>query len=181
GFMAESARSYPADGLAGDVIGHTGGEGTGLDGVEYLYNSMLQGTPGELVVEQDPEGHDIPNTQRTRIDARRGTDVVLTLDEDLQWKAEYALLDQVQATQATSGMAAIVDVTTGDVVAMASVNGATDKDAAHVAKPGEHNMPLTDLYTPGSTMKLVTLSWAIERGHVTPQTPFYVKDSISVD
>jgi cell division protein FtsI/penicillin-binding protein 2 len=181
GFMPESARSYPADPLAGDIVGHVGGEGTGLDGTEYLYNTMLQGTPGELVVEQDPQGHDIPNTQRTRVDARRGTDVVLTLDEDLQWKAEYTLLDQVQATQAQSGMAAIIDVTTGDVVAMASVNGATAQDPAHVAKPGEHNMPLTDLYSPGSTMKLVTLSWALERGYVTPETVFDVKDSIRVD
>ncbi len=181
GFMAESARSYPADVLAGDVIGHVGGEGTGLDGVEYLYNSTLQGKPGELVVEQDPQGHDIPNTQRTRVDAQRGTDVVLTLDEDLQWKAEYTLLDQVKATQAKSGMAAVIDVTTGDVVAMASINGATATDPAQVAKPGDHNMPLTDLYSPGSTMKLVTLSWAIEHGYVTPETTFDVKDSIRVD
>ena len=78
----------------------------------------------KLVVEQDPHGHDIPSTQRTRVNARRGSDVVLSIDENLQWEAEYALLDQVRLTNAKGGMAALIDTTNGDVLAMASVHGA---------------------------------------------------------
>jgi cell division protein FtsI (penicillin-binding protein 3) len=180
GFMSEPARSYPAGSLAGAIIGHVGGEGSGLDGIEYLYNSALAGKPGELVVEQDPHGRDIPNTQRTRVAALRGTDIVLTIDEDLQWEAEHALLDQVTATQAKGGMAALIDVTNGDVMAMASIVGATAKDPAHVANPGDHNAPLTELFAPGSTNKLITLASAIEHGKVTPDTTFTVPDWIKV-
>ncbi len=118
------------------MIGQVGVDGRGLDGIEYLYNSILTGKDGELVVEQDPDGHDIPNTQRTRVVARRGTDLVLTIDQNLQWEAEYALLDQVQATRAKGGMAAVVDVTNGDVLSMATVQGTTSAGPARVAVPG---------------------------------------------
>jgi cell division protein FtsI (penicillin-binding protein 3) len=181
GFVPESARSYPAGAVAGSVIGRVRSDGPGLAGVEKEYDSLLAGKPGKLVVEQDPLGHDIPDTQETRVDAQRGTDVVLSLDEDLQWQAEYSLLDQVKATGAKSGMAAVVDVTDGDVLAMASVHGATQTTPAGVAGPGDNNAPLTDLFEPGSTNKLITLSWALEHGHITPDTKFLVPFSLRVD
>lgn len=181
GFLPESGRSYPASPLAGALIGHVGADGAGLDGIEYLYNSILTGTPGEIVVEQDPDGRDIPNTQRTHVVARRGTDVMLTIDQTLQWEAEYALLDQVRATQAMGGMAALVDVTNGDVLAMATVHGATPNAPAGVAGPGERNAPMTELFAPGSTTKLITLAWAIEHRKITPDTTFTVPYSIKVD
>ncbi len=180
GFVPESARSYPAGSVAAAVIGRVRSDGPGLDGVERQYDSLLAGKSGELVVEQDPLGHDIPDTQRTRVDAQRGTDVVLTLDEDLQWQAEYSLLDQVEATDAKSGMAVVIDVTNGDVVAMATVHGATATSPAAVAGSGDANAPLTDLFEPGSTNKLITLSWALEHGHVSPSTMFQVPYSITV-
>jgi cell division protein FtsI (penicillin-binding protein 3) len=180
GFVPESARSYPAGSVAAAVIGRVRSDGPGLDGIERQYDSMLAGKSGEVVVEQDPLGHDIPDTQRTRVEAQRGTDVVLTLDEDLQWQAEYSLLDQVKATDAKSGMAVVIDVTNGDVVAMATVRGATATSPAAVAGPGDANAPLTDLFEPGSTNKLITLSWALEHGHVAPTTAFEVPYSIRV-
>jgi cell division protein FtsI (penicillin-binding protein 3) len=181
GFMPEAARSYPADPIAGSVVGRVHSDGNGSDGIELEYNNLLEGKAGSLVVEQDPLGHDIPNTERTQVDARRGTDVVLTLDEDMQWQAEYSLLDQVKATNANGGMAAVLDVSTGDVLAMATVLGAKGGVPAHVAGGGDSNAPLTDLFEPGSTNKLITLSWALEHGHVTPNTMFSVPYSIRVD
>jgi cell division protein FtsI (penicillin-binding protein 3) len=181
GFVPESKRSYPASPLAGALIGQVGRDGGGLDGIEYLYDSILAGKSGELVVEQDPDGRDIPNTQRTHVVARRGTDVMLTIDQTLQWEAEYALLDQVQATQAKGGMAAVVDVTNGDVLAMATVHGTTPTGPAGVATPGERNAPVTELFAPGSTTKLITLAWAIEHGKITQDSTFTVPYSIKVD
>jgi cell division protein FtsI (penicillin-binding protein 3) len=181
GLIPESARSYPAGSLAGALLGRVGTEGHGLDGIEYLYDSLLSGHPGELVVEQDPQGRDIPNTRRTRVAARRGADVVLTIDQNLQWATEHALVDQVQASAAKAGMAAVVDVTNGDVVAMASVVGADAKAAARPAGAGDRNTPLTDLFAPGSTTKLITLAWAIEHGRVTPGTTFDVPYRYKVD
>jgi cell division protein FtsI (penicillin-binding protein 3) len=181
GFVPESARSYPAGSVGSAVIGQVRSDGPGLAGVEKQYDALLAGKPGKLVVEQDPLGHDIPDTQETRVNAQRGTDVVLTLDEDLQWQSEYSLLDQVKATGANSGMAVTIDVTNGNVLAMAGVLGATATTPAHVAGPGDNNQPLTDLFEPGSTNKLITLSWALEHGHVTPSTMFEVPYSINVD
>jgi len=87
----------------------------------------------------------------------------------------------VKATGARSGMAVTVDVTNGDVLAMASVLGASPTGPAKVAGAGDHNAPLTDLFEPGSTNKLITLSWAIEHGHIAPDTMFEVPYSKKVD
>jgi cell division protein FtsI (penicillin-binding protein 3) len=181
GFIPESARRYPAGRLAAAILGHVGTDGYGLDGLEYLYDDMLTGKPGEIVVEQDQQGRDIPNTERHRAEARRGTDVMLALDRDLQYEVESSLLDQVIATSAKGGMAVVVDVTNGDVLAMATVQGATAAEAPRVAVAGERNRPLTDLFEPGSTNKLITLSTAIELGRVSPDTWFTVPDWISID
>lgn len=180
GFVPESARSYPAGSIAGSVIGAVHSDGSGAAGVEHEYNSLLTGKSGSLEVEQDPLGHDIPGTQRTQVDAQRGTDVVLSLDENLQYQAEYSLLDQVKATGANSGMAVVVDVSTGEVLAMASVIGDTATAPAHVAGPVDHNAPLTDLFEPGSTNKLITMSWALQHGHISSATEFAVPFSIHV-
>jgi cell division protein FtsI (penicillin-binding protein 3) len=181
GFVPEPARSYPDGDMGGALIGHVGGEGSGLDGIEYLYNSLLTGKSGELVVEKDPQGHDIPGTQRTDVNARRGTDVVLSIDQDLQYETEHSLLDQVIAQQAQGGMAAVMDLQTGDVLSMASIVGPSRTAPAHIALAGDRNTPLTDLFEPGSTNKLITLSWAIEHHFVTPKTMFQVPYSIRVD
>src|SRR5262249_25776622 len=143
GFMPEAARSYPASPIAASVVGRAHSDGSGADGIELLYDKLLQGKAGSLVVEQDPLGHDIPNTERTQVDAKRGTDVVLTLDEDMQWQAEYSLLDQVKATNANGGMAVVLDVDTGDVLAMATVKGAKDGVPAHGAGGGGRPGPRT--------------------------------------
>src|SRR5438105_6086938 len=78
-------------------------------------------------------------------------------------------------------MAVVIDVTNGDVVAMATVHGATATSPAAVAGPGDANAPLTALFEPGSTNKLITLSWALEHGHIAANTKFAVPDSIRVD
>jgi cell division protein FtsI/penicillin-binding protein 2 len=181
GFVPESARDYPSGNLAGSLLGDTGTDGNGLFGIEYMYNQLLTGRPGQLVVEQDPQGHDIPNTQRTRVAALRGQDVVLSIDQDVQWQTEHSLLDQVVAQQAQGGMAVVMDLTNGDVLSMASVVGASGNTPAHVAGTSDRNSPLTDLFEPGSTNKLITLSWAIQHHLVGPNTMFAVPDQIRVD
>ena len=106
--------------VASTIIGRVGGEGFGLDGLEAYYDDDLKGTPGEVVVERDQRGRDIPDTERKRIAARSGTDIVLSIDQALQYQVEQSLADQVTATAAKGGMAVIVDVQTGDVLAMAT-------------------------------------------------------------
>ncbi|MET1001183.1 MAG: penicillin-binding protein 2 [Acidimicrobiia bacterium] len=179
-FVPEPQREYPAGSVAAAVVGRVGGEGYGLDGLEALYDELLTGTPGEFVAEQDQHGREIPDTERRRVPAVAGTDLVLTLDQALQYQVERSLVDQVTATAALGGMAVVVDVRTGDVVAMATVQGATATEPVRPARSGENNKPLTDLFEPGSTNKLITVATAIENGIVGPQTPFDVPTYLQV-
>ena len=87
------------------------------------------------MVERDQQGLDIPNTATHQVEAQRGTDVVLTLDEPLQWETEQSLIDEVTATHAQGGMAVVVDVTNGDVLAMASIDGASGTTPAAPVGP----------------------------------------------
>jgi cell division protein FtsI (penicillin-binding protein 3) len=180
GFVPEQARQYPAGALAGSLIGEVGGEGTGLSGLEALYEHVLRGQDGKLVVERDEQGQEIPNTATNQVDARRGDDVVLTLDEPLQWETEQSLIDEVTASHAKSGMAVIVDVTNGDVLSLASVVGASATSPPRTSAPTEPTQPLQDLFEPGSTNKLITLSTALQRGIVGPNTEIDVPSALHI-
>ena len=180
GFVPEQARQYPAGALAGSLIGEVGGAGTGLSGLEALYEHVLKGQDGKLVVERDQEGQEIPNTATNQVDARRGTDIVLTLDEPLQWETEQSLIDEVTASHAKGGMAVVVDVTNGDVLSLASVVGASAAGPARPSAPTEQTQPLMDLFEPGSTNKLITLSTALQRGLVGPNTEIDVPSVLHI-
>jgi len=180
GFLPESKRYYPAGTLAAPVLGEVGGEAAGLGGLEYMYDDILAGKDGEIEVERDLRKMQIPRTERRRVVAERGTDLVLTIDEALQYQAESALIDQVEATGAKGGLAVVVDVQTGDLLAAATVDGASNEAPAHAAGPEENNRPLTDVYEPGSTNKVIAISAALDAGVVGPWTEFDVPDWIRV-
>ena len=86
-FVPEPLRQYPSGSLASTILGRVGTEGHGLDGLESLYDKQLQGTPGEIIVERDQRGRDIPDTERRNVPARPGTDLVLTVDEGCSTKS----------------------------------------------------------------------------------------------
>jgi len=180
GIEAEPAREYPAGTLARSIIGQLGTDPAGTTGLEEQYQSLLQGRAGQLVVERDQQGLDIPNTATHQVEARRGTDIVLSLDESLQWQTEQSLIDEVAATSARGGMAVVVDTTNGAVLAMASIDGANGTTPPHPSTSVEATRPLMDLFEPGSTNKLITLSTAIEDGLVTPDTEIDVPSVLPV-
>ena len=95
---------------------------------------------------------------------------MLTLDQALQWNTEQALIQGVTAANAKGGTAIVVDVQTGDVLAMATVDGATDTHPVQVASANESDRPVSDIYEPGSTNKVITMSGAIQEGLVSPDT-----------
>jgi cell division protein FtsI (penicillin-binding protein 3) len=171
-YQAESRRFYPTGSVAGPVIGFTGTDNNGLGGMEYRYDKLLTGSPGSVQVERDPQGNDIPGGEHQIRAAKRGQDLVLTIDQSLQWNTEQALLQGVSSMNAKGGTAVIVDVQTGDVLAMATVDGATDTQPAQVASATTNNRPITDVYEPGSTNKVITMSGAIQEGLVSPDTTF---------
>ena len=173
-FVPESERFYPSEALAGPVLGFVGTDNNGLGGLESSYEDTLAGRPGEVVVERDPQGREIPNGQRRTTESQRGSDLVLTIDQSLQFEAERVLVDEVTAADAKGGLAIVVDVQTGDILAMANVEGATSDHPARPAPAGAPNRPVTDVYEPGSTNKVITVSGALEEGNVTPGTWYEV-------
>lgn len=180
GFVPESKRFYPAGRLAAPVLGFVGTDNDGLGGLESDYERFLRGRPGTVVAEEDPSGREIPATQRRDEPARRGGDLVLTLDQSLQWELERDLTTQVQDVKAKGGMAIVADVRTGEVLAMATVDGATATTPARPAPPSELNRPLTTIYEPGSTNKVITITGALDKGVIRPDQTFLVPPSITI-
>ena len=180
GVVADSKRMMPAGSLAAPVIGKAGTWNNGVSGIEIQYDDILKGSAGSLAYERDPSGREIPAADRREIAAKRGTDLVLTLDSSLQYLVEQQLSAEVEKVKARGGMAAIVDVRTGDVLAMANVVGPTEVAPAHPAPPGSPNRLVTDAYEPGSTAKVATIASALEAGKITLDTRFSVPASITI-
>lgn len=169
-YLAEPKRFYPSGSLASPVLGFVGTDNYGLAGLESQYERSLRGQAGKARVEQDPQGNDIPGGAHVIDHARRGQDIVLTIDQSIQANAELVLTQQVESAGAKGGMAIVADVLTGDVLAMATVDGATTDQPAGPAPSGTENRPATVVYEPGSTNKVITMAGAIEEKIVTPDT-----------
>jgi cell division protein FtsI (penicillin-binding protein 3) len=180
-----SERDVPNGALAGPVIGATHASGAGASGLEYQYNTNLAGQAGSETLYESPLGVALPQgAALSRSPSSAGTGIELTLDEPLQYEVEQALAAEIASSGAVSGTAEVMDVRTGDVLAMASlVKGAGAGPVTGVPGVGEspQNLALTYDYEPGSVFKLVTFSAALESGIINPNTVFSVPDQISYD
>jgi cell division protein FtsI (penicillin-binding protein 3) len=179
-FVPESKRFYPSGALAGPLLGTVGMDNQGLAGLEVQYDKALSGRPGELTVERDPSGRRIPQGRSQLRPAVRGSDLVLTVDQSLQYEVERALVEAVAAASAKGGTAIVEDVGTGAVLAMANVVGPGAGSPARPASGSERNRAVTDVYEPGSTNKVITMAAAVEEGVVAPETRFQVPDKMAV-
>jgi cell division protein FtsI (penicillin-binding protein 3) len=180
-FVSEPKRYYPAGALAAPLLGFVGIDNNGLGGIENGFENTLAGKPGEMKVERDPQGRELPEGVQQGRSPERGSDLVLTVDQSLQYEVERVLSEEVTKTKSKGGMAVLADVETGDVLAMASVDGAFADVPAHPAPALTPNRPLTDVFEPGSTNKVVTIAAALEAGLVDPSTMMQVPGAITVD
>jgi cell division protein FtsI (penicillin-binding protein 3) len=167
--LKSSRRVYPEGALASNVIGFAGADGSGRVGLESADNKLLTGRDGEKKFEIGRDGRPIPGGTHLTRPAVRGTGLRLTLDRDIQWKAQQAIRAKVKAAGALRGEVIVMDPHTGEVLAMAVSPGF---DPAH---PGKHphalgDPPVTDVYEPGSVNKVITIGAALQRGLVTPNT-----------
>jgi cell division protein FtsI/penicillin-binding protein 2 len=176
-------RFVPAGRLASTTIGFVGSDENGLDGLEYGYDSFLRGTPGKVRIEADDGEYRValPFGDKAVIErAVPGKTLQLTLDSYLQFETERLIAASVKKWNARSGVGIVMDVHTGDVLALASL---PDFDPAHYAQstPDEwRNRAIADAYEPGSTFKLITAAAAIESKRVTAASQFPVRDVIEV-
>lgn len=181
GVVTESERVYPNGPLAGQVIGFTDIDGQGLHGLELQHEKLLRGRPGMLAVEQDPAGLDIASGVRELVPSEPGTDLVLTIDREIQHLAERAAADVVEEHDARGSGVMVMEVATGDVLGMASAP-TYDPNEERDASESEHwrNRTVTDLFEPGSTQKALTMAAALEEGAVESGTVLDVEDAIRV-
>ncbi|WP_245658147.1 peptidoglycan D,D-transpeptidase FtsI family protein [Microtetraspora malaysiensis] len=171
-------RMYPGGRLAGGLLGFVGYDGHGLEGLERTYDKLLAGQDGQQSIEIGRGGERIPMTRSTRKEPVAGQDVRLTIERDIQWAAEQAIDRQVQASKAASGSVIVMDIKTGQILAMANSPGVDLNHWSTVAAEDRGNRAASEVFEPGSTNKVITAAAAIEHAGVTPNTVFRVPDQI---
>ena len=141
-----------------------------------MENNLLAGSTGSEVVPTGPNGEGLPGAPTDVSPARQGTSLVLTLDEPLQFEVTSALSAQIKATHAVSGVAIVEDRRTGGILAMVDLVA----EGHGKVVPAEQNLAATNVYQPGSVMKLVTISGALQDRLITPSSVFTVPYQISL-
>lgn len=170
-----STRRYIEGEMAAPVIGLVGRDEQGLAGLEYELDSILAGVSGLLVQEVDGLGNPIPFSQPAERPYERGASIVLTIDRNLQRIAERTLAEAVDEWQAQGGHIIMMDPRDGDILALASL---PTYNPATIDLDDPDSIPLlrsragTDVYEPGSTMKVITMAAALDAGIISPDTTF---------
>src|SRR5436309_3163243 len=179
-FLDSSKRYYPNGWLAPQVLGFVGVDGTGLEGLERQYQDQLAGRSGERVIEEDPAGHLIPQGVSRDTPPVRGADVVTTIDNELQYRAQVALREAVRQNRAKGGSLIVMDPRSGDVLAMATYPWFDPNHFSDYPESRYQNLPITAVYEPGSVNKVITAAAAIQ-DHVIPLTQrLLVPDTLQV-
>ncbi len=180
-FRDQPARIYPSQNFASQVVGFVQADTlVGLEGLERLYNEELAGTPGYQTDERDPYGNPILQGDSEIVPAIPGVDIRTTLDPGIQIAAQEALALAVEESSATAGWAVVLDVATGDVLAMATAPTFDLNDRTDVDRETFRNRVVTDQFEPGSTLKVLTIAAAIEEGVVTPDTEFTLPATLEI-
>lgn len=177
----ESLRSYPNGSVAANLIGRLNDEGQGVGGLEQKYDELLSGTDGSATYSVSPTGEKIPLADSQVTEMVPGNDVKTTIDSDLQWYADDALSQAVQAADADWGLAVTLDVQTCEILQMSQVP-TFDADAkTGLTDAKTVSRGLQTVYEPGSVMKTITMAALADQGKIAPTTPISVPPSMSID
>jgi cell division protein FtsI (penicillin-binding protein 3) len=159
----EYRRYYPAGEVAAHVVGFTNIDEHGQEGLELSYNEWLSGEPGRKRVLKDNRGRVIKDLSLIR-DASPGHNLDLSIDLRLQYLAYRELKAVVQAQNAHGGTLVMLDVNTGEILAMVNQGSYNPNDRSQLAPENLRNKAITDLFEPGSTMKPIAMAAALETG-----------------
>lgn len=162
----ESRRFYPAGETAAHVVGFTDIDGRGIEGLEAMYDAMLTGTPGERVYRKDARGRVVEEISSTA--AQQPKQLTLSIDQRLQSLAYTELKRAVRYHQATSGSAVILDIQTGEILAMVNSPSYNPNNRSDLQTHRLRNRAITDAYEPGSTMKPIAVIAGLEAGVIKP-------------
>ncbi len=165
----EFRRVYPDGDAAAHIVGFTGIDGTGQEGIELTFQARLQGEDGSRRVVRDRLGRIVEDVG-SRVEPRHGADVVLSIDSKVQFFAWQRLRDAVEQHGAKAGSAVVLDARSGEILALANVPSFNPGQRQNLTGEQLRNRALTDIFEPGSTMKPFVAAWALESGRVTPET-----------
>ena len=198
-------RYYPKNSLASSVIGFTGSDDQGLEGVEYEYDSYLSGTPGRIITAQNARGTDMPFQYEQNVESEDGNNVYLTIDETIQSICEKYMQKGVEDNNVLNkGVCIAMDVNTGAILAMVTtddydlnnpyelsakdkkkIKSTPKKKQAEAESAALSNMwrnkAVADTYMPGSVFKMCVASAALEENLVNEKTSFTCTGSIQVE
>ncbi len=182
-FVKEEAtgkRFYPKKRIASHILGYTGIDDQGLEGVEASYNDLLSGIPGTMEAEMDERGRIIPGARMKYTPSTPGNDIYLTIDETIQFIAEKELEKQVNEYNADGGTVIVYNPKNGDILALANHPDFLPEDPYSSSQQNIRNDAVCDSYEPGSTFKVILACAALDSGKVTTKDRFFSGTSIQV-
>lgn len=179
-FIGEQKRFYPKKTSAAHLIGFVGLDNRGLEGIELQFDHCLRGPTKKIELIRDAEGKIILEGKDETSIKPSGYELILTIDEVIQHAAEIELEAACEQYQAASGAVIVMNPKTGEIMALAvrpayNPNNFWDYDSACW-----RNRAITDIYEPGSTFKIFTATYLLEKKLVTPQSRFYCQGRIRV-
>ena len=167
----EYRRFYPQGEAMAHILGFTNVDDRGQEGLELAFDDWLNGKPGVKRVIRDRRGRIVENVDLVRA-AQPGRDLALSIDRRIQYLAQRELRNAITETGASSGSAVVLDVHTGEILAMVNLPTFNPNAVGSAPTDAHRNRAVTDLLEPGSTMKPLTVAAALEAGVITPDTLF---------
>src|SRR5258707_8916598 len=168
-FQKESKRYYPKNDLAAQVLGYVGMDDAGLSGVEREYEDQLHGRPGQMLISVDARKKWFGSVEKQ---PEPGQNIVLTIDEKIQYIAERELATAMRETHAIAGTVVVENPRTGEILALANQPTFNPNLSREITPEKLKNHAVSDVYEPGSTFKLVTISGALEEKVTRPDEVF---------
>ena len=168
-FQKEPKRFYPKRELAAQVLGYVGTDDQGLSGLERQFNEELQGKPGRLMISVDARKRWFASVEKQ---PESGDNLVLTVDQNIQYIAERELERAMQETQAIGGTVIVENPHTGEILALANRPTFNPNIRKEIRNEALKNRAVSDVYEPGSTFKVVTVSAALEEKVTRPDEVF---------
>ena len=177
GFIKTNKRTYPSNELVSHVLGFVGVDNQGLGGLEYRYDQQLKGSAGKIVLDGDPKGSQLVSGKKISIDANDGETIVTTIDSNVQFMTEQYLADAIRKHKAEAGHAIIMDPSTGDIIAMASIPTFNANQWSQTPQEYKKIGAINNVYEPGSIFKIITLASVLEEDIVSIKTTMHVPET----
>jgi cell division protein FtsI (penicillin-binding protein 3) len=168
-FQKEAKRFYPKRELAAQVLGYVGTDDQGLSGLERQFNQQLQGKPGKLMISVDARKRWFSSVEK---EPESGDSVVLTIDQNIQYIAERELERGMEETHAIAGTAIVVNPHTGEILALTNRPTFNPNIRKEIKNEALKDRAVSDIYEPGSTFKMVTISAGLEEKITRPDEMF---------